>query len=1010
MSILQVNLLGALNLQRDGVVRTVRLRKALALLAYLAITGGMHSREEVVALLWPDEGERDGRNALRSTLSVLRQGLGDREGPRHVLYCAASLLGVEADAVSVDVHDLAAAAALARHRDEVPDLRTHLERAVALYRGPLLADLSIDDAPEFETWVVAQREHMHRQMSVVLARLAVLQQEAGDLGGAIATLERWVQHDPLEEDAHRQLIAAYLEAGDTTAARRAYEACRATLAAELGAAPSLETQALSERLQVAAQGMAICPVRPAPATVRALHAPLVGRATQLVVLGERYTQVCRGQTQVVVLSGEAGIGKTRLATEFLAWAAAQGADVLEGRAVAMSGSVPYGALVEVLRTRLERENAPDDLLSDLWLAELAHLVPELYERYPDLPPTRAEHAADSVRLCEAVARLTQALAGSRPVALFLDDVQWADPATCDLLQYLTRRCAQSGVRLLLLLTVQSDAAVAGSERAAWLEQVGRLAPTTWLALGPLDADATRQAVAALAGLEERAQAADESTVTRLGRWLYDETGGHPLFMIELLQALLAGGVLGLRTHTARGWVVAPRTGLPESGGCWELPRQVQDVIAARLRRLNPASRELLVAGAMLATRFTFDQLWRVAEIPERDALDALDVLVRARVLREEGEEGWYAFTHATVQTLVSAEAGAARRQVAQRRVLAVLEQLGAPATDLADRALAAGLPEQGIAYGVAAGDAALGQRAVREAIAHYERARGQVDAGGPDLLARLSSELLGRLYVHLGQAYQLTGAMAMACATYDALRHLSQERSAAHLEISALAHLAMLRAGDGDRQTALSLLHEALGVAEANGDREALLDIDAQCAEISRRPAAEQLVEVTGREAAAVMDGAWVAGQRLPALAAVVDRAPHAGAGPDAQVKITSLGDSWALTRDLVGNARASARGYAHPTDARCVGGSAGMASRWLGSASGGRTGVPGTRQSATHTPLRVIDAGAGKAPRAGWTAPYAVATIRSGGAHRLSRAPPPAYQVQDGSSHEDHARCGEAR
>jgi hypothetical protein len=524
-------------------------------------------------------------------------------------------------------------------------------------------------------------------MSAVLARLAVLQDAVGDRARGIATLERWVQHDPLEEDAHRRLIAAHLAAGDVNAGQRAYDACRTVLATELGIEPSLETQALAERLQ-AAPGTVRRPVCPAPAPGPVLEPPFVGRATQRVALEERYMRARQGHLQVVVLAGEAGSGKTRLAAEFRAWAQDQGADVLEGQAIEMGEHVRYAALVDALRSRLERENAPDDLLSDLWLAELAHLVPELYERYPDLPPLSGEQVTSGQRLFEAVARLTQALAMRQPVVLFLDDVQWVDTATRDLLQYLARRWVQSGARLVLLLAVRTEDVGTAPDLDAWLGRLGRTASMTWLDLDPLDEAATIQLVAMLAGLEA-GYAGDDSTAARFGTWLYGETGGQPLFMKELLHALLEEGVLGLHANAAGVWALETHVALEEIGRHLALPLRVREVVRTRLRRLDPASRELLLAGAIVGTRFTFEHLCQVAELPERAALSALDVLVRARVLREEAEEGWYSFSHGAIQATAYAEAGAARRCVLRRRAQAVVERLGTPAADLADRAQAA---------------------------------------------------------------------------------------------------------------------------------------------------------------------------------------------------------------------------------------------------------------------------------------------------------------------------------
>jgi tetratricopeptide (TPR) repeat protein len=289
---------------------------------------------------------------------------------------------------------------------------------------------------------------------------------------------------------------------------------------------------------------------------------------------------------------------------------------------------------------------------------------------------------------------------------------------------------------------------------------------------------------------------------------------------------------------------------------------------------------LLVAGAVVGRRFTFEHLCQVAELPERAALDALDVLVRARVLREEDEEGWYAFSHDAIHATVYAEAGVARRRVLHRRALAALEQLGAPAADLAEQALAVGLREQGIAYSVAAGGAALEARAVQNAITHYERARACVRAGGPVLATSLAIAQLGQLYLHLARAYELDNDVEQAREVYQALRALAHERCATHVEIAALTHLALLAGRAADRDTMLALLWEARQVAEARGDPDALREIDALYAEVARH-----LAPVTGPGVAAVATETQVHGERVLALVDAMGRARRDCSGPNPVIR-----------------------------------------------------------------------------------------------------------------------------
>jgi predicted ATPase len=356
-----------------------------------------------------------------------------------------------------------------------------------------------------------QREYWHLRTNEVFDRLSQMQFEAGELEAAIETVNRWLVLSPLHEDAYRRLMRLNFAAGDRVAALRAYDVCRAMLATSMQTEPTPETVALGSRMR------AVAPPRrreaPTP-PVAFLDGPLLGRTTELSTLIKVYHTAQRGQTQVVLLEGEVGIGKTRLATEFLAWAEIEGADVLHGQAFETGGQLPYRSLIEALRPRIERENAPDDLLSDTWLAELARLLPELCDRYPDLPAPVGEKSVARNRLFEAVARLGQALAARTPLVLFIDDVQWADAASLDVLHYLARRFAESQTPAFLLLTLRMEERDMPPGLVEWRTDMERAVPMTRLPLGPLaieDIVRLLQTLGGTTGKDER-RAADRERV------------------------------------------------------------------------------------------------------------------------------------------------------------------------------------------------------------------------------------------------------------------------------------------------------------------------------------------------------------------------------------------------------------------------------------------------------------------------------------------------------------------
>ena len=771
MGLLKFALLGRTDVRHDGVPLALPTRKALALLVYLAAEGGIYPREKLAVLLWPESDRERSRAMLRYTLTTLRRALRDPVGMPHLISDRDAVgLDFSAD-VEIDLHALEAAHLLVRQAAAgatSAGAASHtlgtLQRAADRYRGEFLADLSLPDAPGFDDWASHWRESWHQKMEGVLARLAQFLAERGEFTEAIETARRWITASPMNEEGYRCLMRLYLSIGDRVKALQTYEACQTVLHTELQVTPTPETVALAERVRIAE------PLRRAIAqeTARSsdphmpLEGPLVGRSGEFLTLVERYHATRGGRAEVVILRGEAGIGKTRLAKEFLAWATGHEADVLEGRAFETGGRLPFQPLVDALRPRLDRENAPESLLSDVWLTELGRLLPELRDRYPDLPGPIGDEAAARTRLFEAIVRLGQSLARRTPVVLFVDDVQWADASSLDLLHYAARRWTENGIPLLLLLSVRAEALADMPTINEWLIGLRRdLAPTE-LELRPLTAQDTLQLVRGFGtrgGHAGTAQSADP-ILERVARWLFAETSGQPFFAVETIRALLERGTLALRMRDDGGWEVAPHVGVADLATLGNvLPPGVRAVVRARLARLTHPARELLAAAAVLGQGFNFDQLCRVADLGEDEALSATDAVVRAHLLREvavdgEGVVGTYAFTHDKIRDVAHAEAGTARQRVFHRRALAALQGT-ASAAQLARHALIAGLQQPTVRFSLAAGDEALRLLAARDALAHYDRA--------VDFAARLGwTTIMVELHARRGKAYMSLARWAEA--------------------------------------------------------------------------------------------------------------------------------------------------------------------------------------------------------------------------------------------------------
>src|SRR6266571_1471279 len=811
MGHLILRLLGTPGVSHAEQPLTFQTRKVLALLAYLAVEQGVHSRDKSAALFWPESDEERSKASLRRALAYLRESLDEpsheRSGhvplqPAHVRVEHHTLSFNLASDFEVDTQTLQTAFTLARRRSS-GNLGTHLahlQMAASCYRGNFLDGLSLPDAPDFEDWLLLQRESWRRQANTVFDRLSQWQTEAGELENALETTPRWVEHDLLNEMAHTRLMQLHSALGDRSAALQAFERCRAVLQRELSAEPSTETMMLAERIRSQTSPVREPVMHEAHSPREAWEFPLTGRAAEHRALVTAFQTMLQGRVQVATIEGEPGIGKTRLAREFLWWARAQGADVLEARAFETGSRLPYQPLVEALRSRLEGEQHLQTLLSDVWLAELARLLPEFREQVPDLPsPLSLSEAEARTRLFEAIARLGHALARRAPLVLFIDDAQWADAASLDVLQYASRRWATAHLPVLLLCTFRSDDLASSVALAEWLTSLERNLPVRRQTLMLLVFEDTLRLVQSLFGAgkgtpgnEGEGQAEKDESIEAWSQWLFAETRGHPFFLIEHLK--LVAERRGLYHDEAGSVMITPDLLMYQEAAPSPLPASVRDFIHARLTRLSQSALTLCMAAAVLGDGCTFDQLCRVADLDENQGLSALDEVVTRGLLQETG--GRCSFAHDSIRAGIYAESGEIRRQVLHRRALETLQVALASPAELAHHALAAGLPDAAARWSIAAGDAAMRVFAARDAIAQYERARQLVRRSNEYSLpavkenAVVSHADLSQLYLQLGWAYELNSQFAQAESIYEELLTLARALREPAMECAALNRLA----------------------------------------------------------------------------------------------------------------------------------------------------------------------------------------------------------------------------
>ncbi len=750
MSLLRIAVFGSPEVFHGETRLTFSLRKALALLLYLTVEGGMHSRSKLAAFLWPDSDPHDARTALRNAIALLRNLLADPDASSsqqtHLLI-EHDLLGLNPSAaLELDLDLIQQTWKQAQELSAFPPgegrtlLIADLEDALSRVHGLFLESFWLREEAPFNDWLQLQQRQWQVRLQFLFDRLSSYQEAAEEHEQAMATLIRWQELDPLQEEVYRRLMRLYMAQGNPTAALQVYITCQTRLSEELQVQPSPETSALAEQIRmVATTHDSIMEI---DFLSNEASVPLVGRAADFNQLVISYQQARHGQPHAALLIGEAGIGKTRLATEFVNWAKLQGADVLSAQAFEMGGRLPYQMLVEALRQRLDEENAPEDLLDDLWLAELARILPDLKVRYPDLPTPTNDELTAKVRLFEAVARLLDALAQRAPLVLFLDDLHWADGASLDLVRYLVHYWKNHRTRALLLGTVRSADLELSHTLVAQLTDLGRDIPIAQITLQTLNQVETIRLIQTLVGRDEREERSEKSehgwfatqlvappapksemTVALLGRNLFALTGGHPFYLVETLKMLRDKGLLtaALNADGSQKFELVTANAQEYS---WRelLPPSVRSMILARQTMLSANARQLLMACTVLGEQATALRLWQITECGTQAGVEALEEAIRSGILHEEATGGNrpanYRFAHNLIREVVYTEMGEARRSILHQRAFTLLRTEGATAAELAYHAFVASNTDDAYQYTIRPDNDAATIFAVEDAIAH----------------------------------------------------------------------------------------------------------------------------------------------------------------------------------------------------------------------------------------------------------------------------------------------------
>ncbi len=740
---LHIHLLGDFHLlSGDTAVTPVTIPRVQSLLAYLVLRrSAPQARSHLAFLLWPESTEAQARTNLRKVLHQLKQ----------TLPFADTFLRADKQSLhwqfsphtswTLDVIDFELALVQAEQAKETCDvtaMRQALERAIHLYQDDLLPSC-------YDEWILPERDRLRQIYLQALHQVIMLHEQERNYDEAINMTQRLLRHDPLHEAAYRQLMHLYALQGNRAAALRVYHSCTTILERELAAEPDEATRLIYQSLL---QVSAPLQLRSGSPSYRSVETSLVGRKQEWGQLQRTWHKVACGHPQVILLTGEAGIGKTRLAEEMEAWVSRQGRATASARCYASEGQLPYAPVTTWLRADAMQQNL--SALADVWLTPVARLIPDLLTQRPDLPhPTPITEGWQRQQFFEALARAL--LIAGQPLLLLLDDMQWCDNETLEWVHYLLR--FEPGACLLLIGTARLEEILPGHPLLTFLDALRREDLLTDIALKPLDTGETTSLAEHLV---------NASLDQAMSATLYQETEGNPLFIVEML-----------RTGNMEQYRREPNsTNIMDSLFPTHLPAMIQTVLATRLAQLSPLAHELANVAAVIGREFSFAVLERASGKDEEASVQGLDELWQRRIVREQGGDA-YDFSHGKLREQAYTSLSAVRRRLLHRRVAEALIAVCGDTLDSVSRQIAvhyesAGLSWQAITWYQRAGDAACSIAAIAQAIDAYRRAVAIIEANAATRAQHDYQWVVAvQIYISLGDQFEIIGRMQDARQAYQ---------------------------------------------------------------------------------------------------------------------------------------------------------------------------------------------------------------------------------------------------
>jgi DNA-binding SARP family transcriptional activator/tetratricopeptide (TPR) repeat protein len=784
--VLEVSLLGEQYVAGSTATNLARSSRSIALLAFLALhADAPQPRQRLAATFWPDSTEQQARTNLRRELHHLRVLLGDEPS---LVVEPATLMWRESPTCRVDVcvfHRERQLALQALAAGDQHAMLHHGAAAVAAYHGDLLPGM-------YDDWVLAEREELRRQCVELCDHLVAGWRDAGDADKALEYGRLRIRLEPLEEVGYRTLMELQADAGDRAGAISTFHKCAEILDQELQIKPSQATETFAERL-LSSDRPEIPPARGKRHTRARLaqRARLVGRDREFDQVLESWNSVVNGRPRLLVVMGDAGVGKSRLISELAQKARTDGAVVATTRCFGMARTLALKPVADWLRhPRIHRSLAT---LDEIWRVEVDRLLPGAAEgsyggkRERPLPePIAASRAMVDAwrrhRFFEGLAR--GILAVGQPTLLVLDDLQWCDDETTAWLPFLLSRAA--GAPLLIAATARREELADNFEVSRLLPALRSAGSLIEMALPPLGRDGVR----ALAGSFLEREISDEEVSL-----LVTATAGYPLYVVE---AIRSASEL-------------------DQGGPLSSLADLSSVLRRRLEAASPQAREVAGLASAVGRDFTLDLLSEASDLNVDTVVRSVDELWRQGIFREQASG--YDFSHDLVRDAAYASVSPPQRWLLHRRIAQSLQILYGDREDdvaaqLAEQYDRGGRPDRARHYYRRAAQLAAAVFANSEAVRCFRRCLELIapqpagrarDEEELDLLLEMSPPLNA---IHGYSSPQLQ-------ATLERSAHIAEKLRRPRDLMSCFVGLCAVRFVQGHVTDAHQIATRALGLAEA---------------------------------------------------------------------------------------------------------------------------------------------------------------------------------------------------